>query len=90
MIRYSFINESHYLGTHYLHIVQRLLSFVGLQLIYLADCLNSLDHSPKDGMFVIKPRTCDHCNEELRAIGVGSSIRHSQYVRLIESELLRP
>lgn len=90
MIRYSFAHgSSHYLRAHNLHIIQRFFSLVGLQLVYLANRLNPLDHSSKDGVFVIEPRTCYHCYEELRAIGVGPTISHSQHIRLIESVLLR-
>ena len=41
-------------------------------------------------MFVVKPRTGNDCQKELRAIGVCSSVCHCQHVGPIKSILLWP
>ena len=56
--------------------LQRSVIAVSLQCLYVSDYSHALDNLAKHNMFPIKMRSVDSGDEELRSIGVGTSISH--------------
>lgn len=81
-------HTSQNLCAHYLHSIDRLFRFICFEFVDLAHSLNSFGHTSKDSMLVVKPRARYDCDEELRSVGIGSSIGHRQDVRSVEPVLL--
>lgn len=54
---------------------------------YLSNNVHSLDDFSKHHVFSIKPTGLDAGNEELAAVGVGTSVRHRKYTRFGMGEL---
>lgn len=86
----EFFRVSNHFRTENFDVGQRPFSLICFLFVDIQDSFNSFYHSTENRVFVIKPGASDYCNEELRSVGIGTSIGHCQDIRFIESVFFRP
>jgi len=72
------------------HHLRRSLARLGANRLDLVNNLNPLSHLAKHYVLAIKPRGVNSADEELRAVCVGTSIRHAENSPsfMLEGEIL--